>query len=156
MLFIQTIVPYILQRVSRGGWSEDLRGLIPTNRLRIVNNFDHGESVLRNDDRLRGSARRHLFDRQRRQLLQFSSIDTSQSSVHGYSGDGVLDNATPNNSSGILITVDGNQSNPVSNPSSSLAILLKKVSTLGWNAMRVSVMQAFLFFTSFLNWDCPL
>ncbi|KAL7528705.1 hypothetical protein ACHAWF_002671 [Thalassiosira exigua] len=86
LLFFQTIVPYVLNRVGRGGWSRDLGGLRSTLMARVFprpieNNIGTGngdtregeDTQLRNDDRLRGSARRRLFDEQRRRMLSQTS-----------------------------------------------------------------------------------
>lgn len=86
LLFLQTIAPYVIHRVGRGGWSKDLGGAVhivmdrlglayPTSSVLRTNNTEEEED-LRNDDRLRGSARRRLFLEQRRRMLN-SSNDTS-------------------------------------------------------------------------------
>jgi len=85
LLFLQIIAPYIIHRVGRGGWSKDLGGAVhivmdwlglayPTPSVFRTNNTEEDED-LRNDDRLRGSARRRLFLEQRRRMLD-SSNDT--------------------------------------------------------------------------------
>lgn len=74
LLLLQTIVPYLIQRAGRGGWSKDL-GEITSSlfgccgggaRLGTVEN---DEVDIRNDDRLRGTARRRLFEEQRRRMM---------------------------------------------------------------------------------------
>jgi hypothetical protein len=131
-IFLQTIVPYILQRVHRGGWLEDLRGLIPVNRSERINDIGEEERVLRNDERLRGSARRRLFDEQRRQMLQsFSSTQTNAHGSHG--GDSVNESTNPSNDIANLVDTDQSVHN---------GRLPKKIATLSWNAIRVSDKQA--------------
>lgn len=80
LLFLQTIAPYVIHRVGRGGWSKDLgeAAHIVMDRLGLApavfrtNNTEEDED-LRNDDRLRGSARRRLFLEQRRRMLDSSN-----------------------------------------------------------------------------------
>ena len=91
LLFLQTVVPYVINRVGRGGWSKDLEGLISTllencglrqinevttNRSAIQEesepNNEPDDSAFRNDDMLRGSARRRLFLEQRRRMMNSS------------------------------------------------------------------------------------
>ena len=73
LLLLQTIVPYLIQRAGRGGWSKDLGeiassffGCCGGARLGTVEN---DEADIRNDDRLRGTARRRLFEEQRRRMM---------------------------------------------------------------------------------------
>lgn len=106
LFFLQTMIPYILQRVDRGGWSKDLGGLasnflerlglrphvsnltgsrstaIENGNMQIAGNNNASgseeENELRNDDRLRGVARRRLFEEQRRRMLNSRSETNSQ------------------------------------------------------------------------------
>lgn len=134
MIFLQTIVPYILQRVSRGGWLEDLRDLIPVNRSERINDIGGAERVLRNDERLRGSARRRLFEEQRRQMLQSSS--SAQTNAHGsHGGDRVVENESANPTNDIANSMDTDQS-------AHDRRLSEKIATLSWNSVRVSDKQA--------------
>ena len=87
LLFLQTVVPYVINRVGRGGWSQDLDGLVSTLLetcgLRQMNrsttreesepNNESDGSAIRNDDMLRGSARRRLFLEQRRLMMNSSN-----------------------------------------------------------------------------------
>lgn len=141
MVFLQTIVPYILQRVSRGGWIEDLRGLIPARSEIIINNVGGAERTLRNDERLRGSARRRLFEEQRRQMLQSNS--TPPSNANGHHGGSEAGNESENLSdNSTLPSVDTYQSttviSPTRNANNDSRRLLDKIAALSWNALRVS------------------
>lgn len=107
LLFLQTVVPYIINRVGRGGWSQDLDGLIftflQTCGLRRINDTATDRSTIqeasesgdafRNDDMLRGSARRRLFLEQRRRMMS-SSTDNQRSSL--FSSDDSEDNRALN------------------------------------------------------------
>jgi len=96
LLILQTLVPYIIQRVGRGGWSKDLGGIISSfmhqfvvglgivrqSQITSINNRsdnnelrqeDQEEVVLLNNDRLRGAARRRLFNEQRQRMMNSSS-----------------------------------------------------------------------------------
>ena len=99
LLLLQTIFPYVMNRVGRGGWSEDLGSAARclsrfigtrecTRRLpdesRRSGNLNEGgdisaenDELILNDDRLRGSARRRLFHEQRRRMA--SSVDSAGS-----------------------------------------------------------------------------
>ena len=98
LLFLQTVVPYLINRVGRGGWSQDLGGLISTLLencgLRQINevttnrsatqqesepNNELDDSAFRNDDMLRGSARRRLFLEQRRRMMNSSDVNQRSS-----------------------------------------------------------------------------
>lgn len=92
LLFLQTVVPYVINRVGRGGWSQDLDGLVstlletcglrrmneiatdrPTTREQAEQYNESDDSAFRNDDMLRGSARRRLFLEQRRRMMNSSN-----------------------------------------------------------------------------------
>ena len=158
-LFLQTVVPYIVRRVGRGGWSEDLgdpiytflehiglAGIVhPVHDGSTTNNAgaDDG-SALRNDDRLRGSARRRLFLEQRRRM-QDSSNDTSQINADG-NGDGGSEGNDSNSrrmrrESPLTISnsVDNDRSRFLRSLGSySLDQKMKRISTFTWNFISVS------------------
>ncbi len=147
MVIVQTIVPYILQRVSRGGWIDDLRGLIPA-RSEIIDNVGGAERT-RNDERLRGSARRRLFDEQRRQMLQ--STSTPPSNANGHHGGNEAENESANlSNNATLNSVDTDQSTAVISPTRNAngRRLPDKIAALSWNALRVSDENTFWKFSS--------
>ena len=101
LILLQTVVPYIIQRAGRGGWSTDLGGLTTvllqryglhpqrtgiagqrtigsdaendqTAREEVVGDSSGNIDALRNDDRLRGLARRRLFEEHRRRMIHSS------------------------------------------------------------------------------------
>ncbi|KAL7529316.1 hypothetical protein ACHAXR_002900 [Thalassiosira sp. AJA248-18] len=167
LLFLQTMVPYIIQRVGRGGWSKDLGGLLSilleqwglgsarsgvARARRTINNGSGNEEMreeddaeLRNDDRLRGSARRRLFDEQRRRMLNSSN----HSSQAGASDD--LDGDSEVNETLGETRVNGMQheSSSLRNETTTLISQgnraffdrrLKRLSTISWNVIsRISL-----------------
>mmetsp|Transcript_32830 Transcript_32830/g.69053 ORF Transcript_32830/g.69053 Transcript_32830/m.69053 type:complete len:656 (+) Transcript_32830:34-2001(+) len=167
LLFLQTMVPYIIQRVGRGGWSKDLGGLFSTlldrcgmghirlstlsareisNRTGNEQRIEEDSLAPRNDDRLRGSARRRLFDEQRRRMLH-SSSDTAQVNANANLDGDSDDSATVNeaNANGMLDEspslsangVDNNQSRPLrSLGNDAFHRRLKRMSTLSWNVIN--------------------
>eukprot|EP01082_Thalassiosira_pseudonana_P001241 g818.t1 g818 contig10:792388-794453(+) len=98
LLFLQTIVPYIIQRVGRGGWGKDLGGM-STDLLHVFgmssmqspamtrtsNNQGEEDADVRNDDRLRGAARRRLFEAQRRSMMRSARNIAENGAVDGES-----------------------------------------------------------------------
>lgn len=157
LLFLQTVVPYIVRRVGRGGWSKDLGG--PMYNLlehiglvgivhpagSITNNAGAEDgSALRNDDRLRGLARRRLFLEQRRRMLD-SSNDTSHINADD-NGDGGSEGNDSNSrrmrrESQLTIanSVDNDRSTFLGSLGSySLDQKMKRISTFTWNFISVS------------------
>jgi hypothetical protein len=159
VLFLQTVVPYIVRRVGRGGWSKDLGGPMyyllehigfvgivhPVHAGSIMNiaGAEDG-SALRNDDRLRGSARRRLFLEQRRRMLD-SSNDTSHINADD-NGDGGSEGNDSNSrrmrrESQLTIanSVDNDRSTFLGSLGSySLDQKMKRISTFTWNFISVS------------------
>lgn len=98
LLFLQTVIQYLIQRAGRGGWSKDLGEILSTalqclgwhdgTRLddRASNGVHRGEvahdDTIRNDDRLRGSQRRRLFEEQRRRMMSAAHSDGTEQEVH--------------------------------------------------------------------------
>jgi hypothetical protein len=75
LLLFQTIIPYLIQRAGRGGWSKDLGEIASSffgcyGGTRLGTEESDDADIL-NDDRLRGSARRRLFEAQRRQMMNY-------------------------------------------------------------------------------------
>ena len=159
LLFLQTVVPYIVRRVGRGGWSKDLGGPMynllehiglvgivhPVHAGSITNNAGAEDgSALRNDDRLRGSARRRLFLEQRRRMLD-SSNDTSHINADD-NGDGGSEGNDSNSrrmrrESQLTIanSVDNDRSTFLGSLGSySLDQKMKRISTFTWNFISVS------------------
>lgn len=145
MVFLQTIIPYILQRVARGGWLEDLRGLVVTNRSESIINIDDAERVLRNDERLRGSARRRLFEEQRRMMLQSSSA-SQRNTPPGLRGNAVVENEIAHHTNHIENAIETVQSTVQISRTGSIHAhdrqLLKRIASLSWNVLRVSILFA--------------
>ena len=146
LLILQTIVPYIIQRVGRGGWSKDFGGILAPllHRLglqrigrrsqRSINNRSENEMreeesvALLNNDRLRGSARRRLFMEQRQRMLSASSSgldDSSNTEMH---------------ESSAIIRADDTQPTSLSlqQQPSVFDRRMKRISTFSWNMIRVS------------------
>lgn len=96
LLLLQTIFPYVMNRVRRGGWSEDLGSMLGS-LSRFIGTREHtrssrneGDAIIAendvlNDDRLRGSARRRLFHEQRRRMA--ISVDSAGSDAQSSSRD---------------------------------------------------------------------
>ena len=149
LLILQTLVPYIIQRVGRGGWSKDLGGIISSIMHQFVvglgivrqphitsvnNRSDNNESrqddqeevVLLNNDRLRGAARRRLFNEQRQRMISSSSLGSNTSES--------TNEASANNS------IDNSQTVSLQS-STAFKRRLKKLSTLSWNVIKVSVLS---------------
>ena len=94
LLFLQTVIQYLIQRAGRGGWSKDLGEILSTalrclgwhagSRLdaRATNGLHRDEithdDTIRNDDRLRGSQRRRLFEEQRRRMMSAAHSDRTE------------------------------------------------------------------------------
>ena len=111
LLLLQTLVPYIINRVGRGGWSHDLNGLVSTLLescgFRRINNeiaTDRStaqealdDSAFRNDDMLRGSARRRLFLEQRRRMMNSSFNDNQPSPLFASDDSGGNTSSSLNN-----------------------------------------------------------
>jgi len=155
LLFLQSVVPYIVQRVGRGGWSKDLGGTVynllkelglvgivyPVGAGSRTNHVgDDDGSALRNDDRLRGSARRRLFLEQRRRMVD-SANDTSQINANG-NGDGSLEENVPH-SRRVRHESAFTSANSVDNDlrslrSNGLDQILKRLSSVTWNFISVS------------------
>jgi len=165
LLFLQTVVPYIIERAGRGGWSKDLGellsillercGFIPTRRLgvgsrsgTINTGSDNGQirededsAVLRNDDRLRGSARRRLFEEQHRRMIHssISAISDLDSDSNGGQSLGVTDvNEIRRDSASFGANGDriAQVANSRSLGHSSFGRRLKRLSSLSWNVLR--------------------
>ena len=148
LLILQTLVPYIIQRVGRGGWSKDLGGIVSSFMHQFVvalgivrqpqitsinNTSDNNESrqedeevVLLNNDRLRGAARRMLFNEQRQRMMSSSSSLGSNN----------LENSVSMNEA--RNSIDNSQTVSLQN-STAFERRLKKLSTLSWNVIKVSV-----------------
>ena len=142
LLILQTMVPYIIQRVGRGGWKKDLGGILSTimeqcglgspmrssmrSGPRATNGAsESNEQIVRNDDRLRGSARRRLFEEQRRRML------TSSSSFGSDVGGG---NATNNER-----IRDGSAQETAATSSGNSTLFdrrLKRLSTFSWSMIQ--------------------
>jgi hypothetical protein len=155
LLFLQSVVPYIVQRVGRGGWSKDLGGTVynlleqiglvgivyPVHAGSRTNHVgDDDGSALRNDDRLRGSARRRLFLEQRRRMVD-SANDTSQINANG-NGDGSLEENV-SHSRRVRHESEFTSANSVDNDlrtlgSNGLDQRLKRISSVTWNFLSVS------------------
>jgi len=99
LMFLQTVIPYMIQRAGRGGWSKDLGLLVSTlwqprgflcgvgarasesgdiaandsNGVDLSHVENENDYEFRNDDRLRGVARRRLFEEQRRRMMSSAS-----------------------------------------------------------------------------------
>ncbi|KAL7477594.1 hypothetical protein ACHAW6_003396 [Cyclotella cf. meneghiniana] len=89
LLFLQTVMPYLIQRAGRGGWSNDLSGISSaflqcctwSSGRRIGSDSHHNEASIddddvvefRNDDSVRGLARRRLFEAQRRRMMSLAA-----------------------------------------------------------------------------------
>ena len=115
---------------------------------------ESARAALRNDDRLRGSARRRLFDEQRRRMSLNSStggVPRSQGANAALDGDAEGRPTTPGETRArgvrhetASVGADDNQMSILG--SSGNAVLerrLRKLSTLCWNTTRVS--SQFLF-----------
>ena len=149
LLILQTIVPYIIQRVGRGGWPKDFGGILAPllHRLglqrisgigrrsqRTINNRLENESrdeeslALLNNDRLRGSARRRLFMEQRQRMLSASSSGLDDGS------NTELDESSAN------IRADDTHPTSLSlqQQPSVFDRRMKRISTFSWNMIRVS------------------
>ena len=145
LLFLQTIAPYVIHRVGRGGWSKDLSGAVhivmdqlgltyPNPSVFRTNNTEEEED-LRNDDRLRGSARRRLFLEQRRRMLDSSnntsgndigSMEGSNSTISRIRYESTLINAdSVNHGLSFLRSIQDNE-------------ILERISTAAWNFISVS------------------
>jgi hypothetical protein len=145
LLFLQTIAPYVIHRVGRGGWSKDLGGAAhivmdwlglayPNSSVFRTNNTEEDED-LRNDDRLRGSARQRLFLEQRRRMLD-SSNDTSSNENDSMGGNNSPINRIRHESTLI-------NANSVNHGLSFLRSLrdnvrLERISTTAWDFISVS------------------
>ncbi len=146
LVFLQTVVPYMINRVGRGGWSKDLDGLISTLLetcgLRRMNettsnrsatqqetesNNESDDSAIRNDDMLRGSARRRLFLEQRRRMM--NSANSNQSSPLFASEE------SENNEGSIALQQNQVQRDNVEN-ATVFAMRLNQLSRLSWEITR--------------------
>lgn len=148
LLILQTLVPYIIQRAGRGGWSKDLGGIISSfmhqfvvglgivrqpqitsiiNRSNNESRQEDEEVVLLNNDRLRGAARRRLFNEQRQRMMSSSSSLGSNNN---------LENSTSMNEA--RNSIDNSQTVSLQS-STAFERRLKKLSTLSWNVIKVSV-----------------
>ena len=152
LLILQTLVPYIIQRVGRGGWSKDLGGIISSFMHQFVvalgivrqpqitsinNRSDNNESrqedqeevVLLNNDRLRGAARRRLFNEQRQRMMSSSSSLGSNN----------LENSASMNEA--RNSIDNSQTVSLQTNNTTFERKLKKLSSLSWNVIKVSVLS---------------
>ena len=138
LLFLQTIVPYIIQRVGRGGWGKDLGGM-STDLLHVFgmssmqspamtrtsNNQGEEDADVLNDDRLRGAARRRLFEAQRRSMMRSARNIAENGAVDGESSAHDTDtDASEVQRSGTDVT-RRNRS-------------VSRLSSLSWNTLQVS------------------
>ena len=154
LLILQTVVPYIIQRVGRGGWSKDLGGIISSLMHQIVvalgivrqpqitsinNRSDNNESrqedqeevVLLNNDRLRGAARRRLFNEQRQRMMSSSSSLGSNTNLE----------TSMNEARNANNSIENSQTVSLHTNTAALERRLKKLSTLSWNVIKVSVLS---------------
>ena len=149
LLILQTFVPYIIQRVGRGGWSKDLGSILSsfidqfsglwvitpysTLREQVDDDDDDNLLALRNNERLRGSARRRLFEEQRHRMLSSSSQVNSNSSDMDNSEtelNGLSNNAANINAETTGQTLHQHQSSTLFDRR------LKRISTSSWNLIR--------------------
>eukprot|EP00985_Skeletonema_marinoi_P028622 scaffold25447_cov138-Skeletonema_marinoi.AAC.1 len=152
LLFLQTVVPYIINRVGRGGWSQDLNGLISTLLetcgLRRPNeiatdrtirregpepNNESDDSTFRNDDMLRGSARRRLFLEQRRRMMN-SSNDNQRSPLFASEDSG--DNEGTNTVQQNEVQRNNASLSETSENTTALAQRWNQLSRLSWEITR--------------------
>ena len=146
LLFIQTVVPYILHRVGRGGWLKDFSGLrrglgstVARTRTDHGQTREGGSEALQNNDRLRGSERRQLFDEQRRRMLASVNENSQASDSVRLGGDSVARPATREN---ITDTIE-RDSSPFALGSlvnTSTERRLRNLSEVGWKTLeRISL-----------------
>lgn len=153
LLFLQTVVPYIINRVGRGGWSQDLDELIstlletcgfrctneiatdrPTTREQSEPSNESDDSAFRNDDMLRGSARRRLFLEQRRRMMN-SSNDNQRSPLFA-SEDSEDEEGINNAMQQNQVQRDNASLSERSENASAFAKRWKVVSRLSWETTR--------------------
>ncbi|KAK1745216.1 peroxisome biogenesis factor 10 [Skeletonema marinoi] len=152
LLFLQTVVPYIINRVGRGGWSQDLNGLISTlletcglrrpneiatdrtiRREGPESNNESDDSTFRNDDMLRGSARRRLFLEQRRRMMN-SSNDNQRSPLFASEDSG--DNEGTNTVQQNEVQRNNASLSETSENTTALAQRWNQLSRLSWEITR--------------------
>ena len=115
LLLLQTLFPYVISRAGRGGWSKDLGGVMTTcleclgfqyGRMHVESSDAAAVDVLRNNDRLRGSARRRLFDEQRRRMMGSApSVETETIRDEATSSSNELSVATISDSPSVILHV---------------------------------------------------
>ncbi len=159
LMFLQTVIPYVVQRAGRGGWSKDLGLLVSTlvqprgfgrgvgerafesrditanepNREDPSHAENENDNELRNDDMLRGVARRRLFEEQRRRMMSSASGSTGDSEVHR-SEDNMLhvgESSDENEPSGAT------SSESAVNVRISAAMVLNRFYNMSWNFFKV-------------------
>lgn len=135
LLLLQTIVPYLIQRAGRGGWSKDLGEILSSiaeccgfSSTRLgISSIDASINV-RNDDRLRGSARRELFEAQRRRMMNAdhsAGVENSSDGLRRDDGEQSAAGQTANSESGSL-----------------LVRRAKSVAALSWEFLRVRIARS--------------
>eukprot|EP00804_Cyclotella_cryptica_P017854 CCRYP_001245-RA/>CCRYP_001245-RA protein AED:0.29 eAED:0.29 QI:26/1/1/1/0.66/0.5/4/1494/643 len=139
LLFLQTVMPYLIERAGRGGWSKDLGGISSaflqccgwnSGRRLGTDSHDNDPSIddgneFRNDDRLRGLARRRLFEAQRRRMMS--------SAAHSFEGEESVENH------GQEEERQGNDERSTSielSHSSRLRRTVKRTAELSWDFLR--------------------
>ena len=118
LLFLQTVVSYLMDRAGRGGWSKDW-GEIRNACLRSFgwnvvrhggfttnddpSSVDEEEDAFRNDDRLRGSARRRLFEAQRRRMMNTRPSPSRDEPTVDNNGPSIDSQSTNNNNNNRMV-----------------------------------------------------
>ena len=148
LLFLQTVVPYIINRVDRGGWSKDLKGLLSTllKASKIFTNSSSAqedsetnnepeERAFRNNDMLRGSARRRLFHEQRRRMMNTSN-DNSSSPLSASNDSEVVNEGTNTMQSSQAVHRENASLNEGSENVSAFKNRLNQFSRMSWEIIR--------------------
>jgi hypothetical protein len=136
LLILQTMIPYLIQRAGRGGWSKDLGGLV-TPLLECVGgrrlgttmesgiDVTNGDGRLRNDDRLRGMERRGLFEAQRRRMVASAASASEIDPVN--TGESTQENNEPSSSDAAN--------------NDELVKRIKKAAEYSWDFLRVGLLR---------------
>lgn len=157
-MFLQTVIPYLIQRAGRGGWSKDLGLLVSTlvqplgflrgvgarvsesrdiaandsNGVDLSHVENENDNELRNDDRLRGVARRRLFEEQRRRMMSSASSAGDPEMNHSEENLQRVGVLSDNNEPSTAV-----QSEHAVNMRVNAAVALNRFYSVSWNFFKV-------------------
>lgn len=147
LLLLQTIIPYFIHRAGRGGWSKDL-GEITSAFLQCCGwhsgsrlgssrggGIQSDDEAFRNDDRLRGNARRRLFEAQRRRMMSSAHSNRIEEDSNG--GDGLQEDNQMINATAASEATNSNR----------LVRRIKSVVVYIWECLRVRIQMLLLDFS---------